>query len=832
MSYVHRSLMTVLVVLALAATSLGAESELTVQGGGMPWGPAIYRAKVWATVTTLVANPTGNTVEALVVTSLEQNPGIQFATPVWLPPFSRYRVVQPVYLYSVNQGEGFMQEAVTTQLIDPTKTPEQRLSEYDGPLSVNVRYPIVAFIGDGSADDKAQAMTSFGAAVGRQDEPKPSASGRVHLLRLKTMLAQQAPRFAAGWDGIEALVIAQNRPQLDAAQIDAIRGWLSGGGRLWVLLDQVPSGFCARLLGEDFTCTVVDRVKVSRLNVVGQGRESSVEVELDQPADLVRMLAPGYEVMHTVNGWPVSMRQSIGRGRVILTTLGPRAWLDDRDKPLAPLRDLEKWFADGAEEPRQAHAVFQAFNTSQIGHTVVGRSAILVVFVLFTVLLLGAGIWLSRRSARPGSATGGLEYIGFVGIGLSLTATFVLAALGKASHGQTPPTVSIIQVAEVSPSGYSADVTGDLGFYTPESRPMPIEATAGGLVWHDAGTFGGASPRMVWTDFDRWRWELPDLNPGAMQTAILRGTAKLDERVTAQLEFAGEVLRLRVAPGPFGDLADPVLATVNGHLVPQSQGGNEFVIPGGQDLVANEFFAGGMSLTTVQEQRQDMYRRLHDSSHSPATVRYSEVPALLVWTSSPVDLGINYMPGAERREAALVTIPVEVVRPEPGTQVSVPGALIPYFTDDPLGKLKGGLYDSQTHEWVDAINAPKRFALRFQLPRQVVPLQIDRAELTVTIKADGWKLALFDPFSEDSEPLDERVNPRGSETFDLAKWPELIKPDEAGAIYVRFHVSPAGSGGGQKVWGIREMSLQVGGRTLAPAESDAPTAAPPDGSDP
>ena len=819
-----------LAVLALAATAFAAEPQVAIEGGGMAWGPGVFRDHIWASVTSTVTNPTDGSVDALVVTRFEQTPQMQFATPVWLPPRSRFRVIQPVRVFDVPTGKGFVNENVTTLLVDPSVAPERRWDLYEGPLPITTVFPIVAFMGDGMADDAARTMTSFGAQMDRQREAEPGESGRTQLLRQKRLLAEGVPRFAAGWDAVDSAVIAWDAPRIDAAQIAALRQWLIAGGRLWVLLDQVPPTFCARLLGEDFTCRVVDYVHLGRVALDGRDGDGSV-FEVETPVKMARVLASGFEVIHTVDGWPASMARSIGRGRVLLTTIGPGAWVDAEQQARPPLNDLRPLVLDVVDSASEAQATLRDFIAGQIGYTVVGRGPVLLVFVVLTAALLGAGLWLRWRQSRPGRAAAGLERIGLIGIGLSLAATLVLAVLDAVSHGQVPTTVAGVQLVQATRSPPGAIVSGGLGFYTPppRSEPLSIKADAGGLIWLDPESFVGEAPRMIWTDFDQWYWQQPDLRPGAMQMAQVRSIVAWDAPARAKLSFGAKQLRLRVERGPLSALADPVLAVPNGHLVPIPDGAAEFVIPGGQAPGPDQFFAGGVALSDLQARRQVVLRQLAASTQAPLTVRFAPEPMLLAWADA-IDLDLDYAPNAERRESALVAIPVDLVRPDPGTQVSVPAAFIALRHDDPLGKLKGGPYEARRRTWVDMISSPRRFVVRFQLPEAVVPMQITAARLNITIDASGWKLALFDPFRQDTEPLKERVSPMGTIGFDLDEWPVLLETGADGAVYVKFHVTPvSGKTGGSRVWGIRAMSLEVSGRTLAPAKTEAPTTLRPDG---
>src|SRR5262249_21123852 len=89
--------------------------------------------------------------------------------------------------------------------------------------------------------------------------------------RLSTRLA--APRDQnflpddVSLQSLQQLVVADSRILGDRAGLAAIRRWVHGGGWLWVLLDRVDSQVLERILGDEFECTVVDRVGLTTVSI-------------------------------------------------------------------------------------------------------------------------------------------------------------------------------------------------------------------------------------------------------------------------------------------------------------------------------------------------------------------------------------------------------------------------------------------------------------------------------------------------------------------------------------------------------------------------------------
>ena len=161
-----------------------------------------------------------------------------------------------------------------------------------------------------------------------------------------TILADQfLPADETSLSYLDHVVIADNRLVDDFAALAAVRRWLYGGGRLWIMLDRCDPVILERLLGDDFHGHVVDRVGLTtvrdRQGAVagpprwrGRAKRSSTTSRSIWPA----MVVSGVKVWNTVDGWPAAMTRSCGEGRMLITTLGPRAWI----KPTSTAGPVDK----------------------------------------------------------------------------------------------------------------------------------------------------------------------------------------------------------------------------------------------------------------------------------------------------------------------------------------------------------------------------------------------------------------------------------------------------------------------------------------------------------
>src|SRR5262249_37604377 len=133
------------------------------------------------------------------------------------------------------------------------------------------------------------------------------------------------PPTPEAFEGVDHVVLASNRLGADPTGKAVLRRWVEQGGRLWVMLDLVDPAVITAILGDDADFQVVDRVGLTSVSVRRQKDDAllSATREFEKPVELVRVI-PGAsdQVQHTVNGWPASFVRSLGRGRVVFTTLG------------------------------------------------------------------------------------------------------------------------------------------------------------------------------------------------------------------------------------------------------------------------------------------------------------------------------------------------------------------------------------------------------------------------------------------------------------------------------------------------------------------------------
>ena len=626
---------------------------------------------------------------------------------------------------------------------------------------------------------------------------------------------ERMPPIAVGLEGFTHVVLASPSPGLDAAQIEALRQWLVAGGRLWVMADRVDDSFCRRLLAEDWTVQVVDRVDLQDFAFVdtraaANDPKAREEHHLDRAVDMVRVLAPRMEVVHTVQGWPASLRQRVGMGEVLITTVGPRGWMDSETSRFggAALRDLATDLYSRSDRPGTPNAALKAFVESEVARPTVAREPVLIVLTALTGGLVLAGLVASRR--------GRLEYATGAAVILSVVAALVLFALGLSKQQSVPLTVASVQIGDAEPAQQRVVATGQLAIYSPKADQGPLRATRGGLVWPDFSAQHGELIRMVWSDLDRWEWQKLNLPQGALLRASFTNVLPLDQPLHATGRYTPDGLRVTFAPGPFGKLEDVIIVGTAGRLAPAAAGPQEFLAGPRQMLGLHDFVAG--SLDGVRADRARIYK----STLAGPDRRTPTNPMLMGWTTQ-FDLGfvLPERQQAQHREATMLSVPIDVAHVQAGETVVVPPGLISW---EPL-QLSGQrgprrytsttIYNPMVQEWI-GINSGSTVLLRFTLPPQVVPLQVTEETFTFTIDAVGRKVEVvadqggpddyrvLATFSNLSKATPQEVTLRGT---------QLLPAGADGTIMLGLRVSSVPTP--ESIWQLVDVGLAVKGQGLA-----------------
>ena len=316
---------------------------------------------------------------------------------------------------------------------------------------------------------------------------------------------------------------------------------------MWILLDRTDPELARQILRDDWTIQIIDRVELTHVAITGAS--PSARRDFEQPVEMVRVAAPGMEVIHRVNGWPASMRRRVGEGWVTVTTLGPRGWQTPWGFANDSLREVGDLAIRRRPVPPLPAAALERYLSAQIGYKIIGRPLAAVILGVMVLGLLTSGLWLTRVNR--------LEFAGVIGPVLAVIVAAILLVIGTSHRHDTPLTVASAQLVRVVPSQRAAVVNGMLSVYSPDPGMGPIEAKRGGVVWPDMTGQGQTLLRMAWSDYDKWQWQRLTLPAGAVRPTQIWDVIPLAGPVAVHIGFDETGLVGASSPGHSRTSATP-----------------------------------------------------------------------------------------------------------------------------------------------------------------------------------------------------------------------------------------------------------------------------------
>jgi hypothetical protein len=807
-----------LLVIFLPAASAQDDSRLLRLEGLLPGGGRDTVTEAWSTLGFSIENRGETYREARVIVYYPDRRDLQFGRDVWIPARSRITSWLPIgpapdlpselrrdfHYRLLDRTGGALRPLSST---DPAKIPSRA-------VPYRKREPTTAILMDaveGGTDPLASSSSQASEAVllARTFRHARGLSERVSVI-----LDRELPPTPEALDGIDHLILTGNSLAADSAGRQAIRYWVLQGGVLWVMLDRVEPDVIAPILGDGQRFEIVDRTSLTtvRLRAMMDQPAEVAPREFDYPVDLVRVLLSGNETpLFEVNGWPAAFSRPMGRGQVIITTLGSRGWYRDRVPRDPPSRfenfsDLPVSLAALDSLAWQIHPETQsiAFRsedlgpllTAEIGYEVLGRKSAAVILIGFVLTLLALGLWL-RRSRTP-------ELIGLIGPAVAVVAASLFVIFGLASRQAVPSTAASAAVVEFSPESGEATSRGVFAIYRPESGIVHLGSEHGGDVELDQSGLEGQSRTRIQTDLDAWHWE--DLAfPSGVRQGPFRSTIRA--RATATGRFGTDGLEGRLSVGTFRDPADAVILTRSGTvLTPRLDSSGSYTVGRASAIPGDQYLAGPV-LTDRQQRRQDVYRKLLARPRPP---HLEGRDYLLVWTESA---DVPFTSGDSNRQfsTALLIIPLEIERPSGDSPVTIPTGFCSFTA----------VTEGRSHRPTLEGTTPVRNRLRFQLPPSVLPFQVEKATLVARVRATGRRFTVSGIAEGQSITLENALNPLGLVQVEITD-PRALQIDPAGGLVVEVTVSGLIGPDGREIpsrlsdpdvkWQIEDLGLEVNGR--------------------
>ena len=777
----------------------------------------------------------GDSSHDLLCTSyFEADPTLQYGRQVWLPPHARLTLSHRALIPHVAQDKAasinvssLVIERTTGAEVLLKNESEQLRHDRTMILTPPLRNTGIVFGGSGKSDALQDVLNIVIACRVTQ-----------RLNNNVTILADDfLPTDENSLRYLDHLVVADNRLTDDYAALTAVRRWLHGGGRLWVMLDRVNPELLERLLGDDFHGHVADRVSLTSVRIDGGPTFKNPEGEagetltFDEPVDMVRLHISGMKVWNTLDGWPAALTMPYGEGSLFITTVGPRAWIretppstpennDPLQKsafiPRTPMEDLSTQILAKRESPLLLSSDVESLAQEYISYKIPNRTLIAGTMsgFLVTLLLLGILLWWQQR----------LEHFGWSGSLLATLASLVLLGIGQSSRQGIPPTEASFQLAQSISGTDDVRSQGAVAIYRPEPAKVAIHTRQGGVIGTDMKMMDGMTLRMITTDLLTFHME------GLPQRSGLQLFTESTSRSNSQRYEARATLNADGLTGRFtansGAGADAMLASRFGRIGVQMladgtwSGGIEDIFAADQYLAAN--FLG-----TEQEHRRDILEMLFDKKNWKNMLQR---PQLLVWLKEWPQ-GFEFGDGLTRRGQTLLVLPVDITRPAVGTRMQIPAPLIPFGTRmPPDGSVPSGCWDDNSGKWQER-SSPCTTWLSFQIPPALLPVKAIKAHLTIKVTGAIDRIEVLSVKNNAVINLQKLINPVGTvqmeiadaTVLDLSEEGELVigisvgDPDQAGT---NNNVTNSKVGATSDYWKIESLGLSLWANTTEKMEND------------
>jgi hypothetical protein len=788
-----------------------------------------FKPQVWGVKAVKLRNPTPEPVELVTGGYFEGAPLNRYVRQMTVPPESD-RMARICILPASTDKQEIRWHSLLYSLDDKAETLLRASDDFlvDSELLAPPPEKLTAYIADLRATDEQQL----------QDTVELAAAARISLRRTRRLIeldAEDVPAELHGLDVIDEIFLCSNRIADDPARLACLRAWVEQGGRLWIRLDQVDVSTVTHLLGEAVPLQFVDRVSLTEYQLYRTGRrqEAVASHEFDYPVDHVRVLADGVEVIHEVNGWPASFAVTVGRGRVLLTTMGNLAWVrerTDRDKPVtpeyssnyvetAPLVELiDQWMIEIDPAPLDADN-FKPLLASQVGYRVPARWTILSVLWLFCGALLAIGLWLRRTQHGRGSETETSgraalgrrsEHLAIIGPGLALLAAAPIVVLGQASRHSIPPSVNLAEFVQIAPATSTLQSTGVAAIFAPDNTTMDLAASQGRTVLPPPDDSTGTLQQMVQTDFGQSTWRGLNINTGLQYFTSFQH-CPLEQPVSATVSFGPDGVSGFLQAGQFVEPQDAVIASRAADVLAVDMNEQNEFRGGISTTLAPGVYVSGSLLTDVQVTRQDVYRSLFKAK--PAS-RYPRDPLFLAWMR-PLAPNLDFPKDFAAHHGSLVAVPLEYLATPPGTDVKIPS---PFLTFDPVITDAGGkstAYDQKTASWRESLQAGETL-LRVNLPDAVKPLALSQVKLEIKLLASSYNVGIVAGNRGSLADVASIRDAAGTYQFTLTDSAQL-QLDAEGNYYVKLDVRPAGERRtgveSNKAWKVDFIRLEMSGRT-------------------
>ena len=310
-------------------------------------GLYLYVPGQWAMVNIDLGNSTDRDAEITCATFFESEKSLQYGRKVWVPPGAKLKVSHPILVPRQADDENPQFTLSWQSVVEESgKLVREDTSKvtHTGSFKLTTTRPNTGMIQDQIFERPDAKNPQYDLLVACRVR---GGYGR----QVASLQDQFLPPDEESYRALDQLVLGSSRVLDDQAGLAAIRQWVGGGGKLWIMFDSLDPEVLSAFFGDAWQGTVVDRVGLTRVQLTPgprQGGEPTEPVEYDTPISLARVVLHDEEPVYLVNGWPAAFWKTYGAGRVLVTTLAPQGWMNLNPSSQAAAENLVKANAEAA----------------------------------------------------------------------------------------------------------------------------------------------------------------------------------------------------------------------------------------------------------------------------------------------------------------------------------------------------------------------------------------------------------------------------------------------------------------------------------------------------
>lgn len=735
----------------------GQDKVPTVRGINNSLGFREHRPGYWSYINPEIINPLDEGAELEVVAFFGCAQNQKYAKRIFVPARSILQVSLPILIpdfdqIPVNESTGRPDELLTVQVhLYDLSGDQPVLLVNDGKRSydTSIKTRVARF---GQTGEKYRSSAMFSPNLAPASQKMTDAEDLVSAARIFFMqegavgmsLTKFLPDSMRAFDSIDQLVIHNDHLLHDSGGLQSVRRWLARGGHLWIMLDSVSEETVRRILGDSIPFEVIDRTSLNHVQIKDADLNSQVgepeKIFFEKPVDFVRVMLEDGDLTHTQDGWPAAFWLQSGRGKILFTTLGARAWMkkkrdqfqgfrtdDSQDGRLGqtdytlndPMETLafEVFAQEKPEEPFDAE-VMKANLIGQVGYSVLSRSTVVTILSLYVLALLGTGLWFAKRQS--------LDKLFFVGPGLAILTAIVFYFIGLTNKQAAPPSVASYQFVRAISGLNEFQVDGMTIIYAHDNLPFEYSGSNDGNILRHSNMTASSESKIVWTEDGAWVTPKQNIEPGLISFDVT-SNVKAESPLIAKATF-GENGLAGTIQGPDNlPLEDLLLAVPGGHYFSIKLNEESRFQVGAQDVLAENRFIESSLLSDKQRWHQSIYE-----GHFPADdfKKWARQMTVYAW-SDPLETDVAFPSEFKRVGGAMLKIPLDIANSPAGTRVTVPAEFIEIENAINSFRALSPCFDRNTKKWIGSTAKESSTRLRFQIPPQTLPLQIDEIKLSI-----------------------------------------------------------------------------------------------------